>query len=251
MLSRSIRVLVVEEDIEVADSLAAHLRRHGYEADRAESGTAALRGYHRADLVLLNPELSDLHGLEVCRVIRDACDVPIIMVSSRDNELDRILALQAGADDYLAEPYGRLELVARMEAVLRRARPRPPLDEIMSFGRLRIDVSTREVRVDGRRVNLTRKEFDLLCLLASRPGTVVPRRQIMCDVWDDDWSNSSRTIDTHVSSLRNKLGVGSWIGTVRGVGFRFDANYPGDDPYDDVFPSQRTASRPATMDRRG
>lgn len=215
------RVLVVEEDAESADSLTGGLRRHGYDATSVGTGLAALSTYHRVDLVLLDPDLSDLDGLEVCRLIRNACDVPIIMVSARDAELDRILGLQVGADDYLTEPYGLRELMARIEAVMRRARPVPQVVEHISQGPLHMDFRTREVRLDGRLINLTRKEFDLLHFLASQPETVVSRKRIMRDVWQDDWTNSSRTIDTHINSLRKKLGADTWIITVRGVGFRF------------------------------
>ncbi len=210
-----------KEDAESAASLTGDLRRHGYDAESVGTGSDALSAYDRADLVLLDPDLSDLDGLEVCRLIRNACDVPIIMISARDTELDRILGLQAGSDDYLTEPYGFRELMARIEAVMRRVRPFPRAVENISQGPLHMDFRTREVRMDGRLINLTRKEFDLLYLLASRAGSVVSRKQIMSDVWRDDWTNSSRTIDTHINSLRKKLGADKWITTVRGVGFRF------------------------------
>lgn len=174
--------------------------------------------YEDADLVLLDLELPDLDGLEVCRGIRSANDIPIIAVTARGTELDRVLGLQAGADDYVVKPYGFRELMARMDAVMRRARPPANAPHVVSRGPLRIDVGSREVSVDGRIVDVTRKEFDLLYLLAAQPDTVIPRKRVIHQVWGDSWSR--RTVDTHVSSLRHKLGCSDWIITVRGVGFR-------------------------------
>jgi DNA-binding response OmpR family regulator len=129
-----------------------------------------------------------------------------------------VLGLRAGADDYLVKPYGFRELIARMEAVMRRAQPQPAASTVVSYGPLSIDASRREVSLDGRLIDVTRKEFDLLYLLASYPQVVIPRKRLMHQVWGDSWSR--RTVDTHVSSLRNKLGSSRWIITVRGVGFR-------------------------------
>jgi DNA-binding response OmpR family regulator len=168
--------------------------------------------------VLLDLELPDLDGLEVCRGIRAACDTPVIAVTARGTELDRVLGLQAGADDYVVKPYGFRELMARMDAVMRRSRRQPHAARVISHGLLRIDANLREVSIDGRCIDVTRKEFDLLYLLASNPNTVIPRKLLMQQVWGDSWSR--RTVDTHVSSLRTKLGASSWIITVRGVGFR-------------------------------
>ncbi len=215
------RVLVVENDTAIAESLTCGLRRHGYHIESVDTGTRALNTYHRADLVLLDLELPDLDGLEVCRGIRASCDIPIIAVTARRTELDQVLGLQAGLDDYLAKPYGFRELIARIEAVMRRARPRQPTVRAISHGPLCIDLGTREVRLNDQLINVTRKEFDLLYLLARQPETVVSRKQIMSTVWDVEWARCSRTIDTHVNSLRKKLGTSAWIITVRGVGFRF------------------------------
>lgn len=176
----------------------------------------------RPDLVLLDLELPDLDGLEVCRAIRSVSRVPLIIVTSRESEIDCVLGLQAGADDYVTRPFGIRELMARIEAVMRRTQWQPaaaagPAQEIR-HGRLRIDAGSREVTVDGVPVTLTRKEFDLLCLLAQHPDAVVPRRQLLQQVWGNSWSR--RTVDTHVSSVRGKLGDPGWIVTIRGVGFR-------------------------------
>ncbi|MFD8593137.1 response regulator transcription factor [Streptomyces sp. NPDC059637] len=216
----AVQVLVVEKEPCTAEALVQKLRRHGYRAESVATGAKALQAHHGCDLVLLDLELPDLDGLEVCRNIRATCDTPIIMVTDRNSELDRVLGLQAGSDDYLAKPYGFRELMARMEAVMRRARPQRPAERVVTHGPLCIDALMREVQLDGRRIEVTRKEFDLLHLLASRPEAVISRRQLMGQVWDDSWSQPGRTIDTHVSSLRNKLGSSSWIVTVRGVGFR-------------------------------
>ncbi|MGW2492246.1 response regulator transcription factor [Streptomyces sp. NPDC001606] len=216
----ALRVLVVENDARAAETLLKGLVRQGHSTQRAATGAEALRAHQDADLVLLDLDLPDLDGLEVCRSIRAISDLPVIAVTARDSELDRVLGLQAGADDYMVKPYGFRELLARMEAVMRRARPRPAAPRIIHHGALRIDASARVATLDGRRVDLTRKEFDLLHLLASQPGKVVPRRQIMAQVWDDAWSPQGRTVDTHVSTLRGKLGSSEWITTVRGVGFR-------------------------------
>ncbi len=214
------RVLVVENNTAVAESLTHGLRRHGYDAVGVDTGTRALIKYHHADLVLLDLELPDLDGLEVCRGIRAACNIPIIAVTARSTELDRILGLQAGSDDYLVKPYGLLELVARIEAVMRRAHPQPPAEQNIARGPLRIDFGAREVRLNGQSINVTRKEFDLLYLLACQPEIVVSRKEIMSKVWNTEGAKFGRTIDTHVSSLRKKLGANTWITTVRGVGFR-------------------------------
>lgn len=216
---------MVEADNTAADALTYGLRRRGYEAESVDTGTRALTAYQRADLVLLDLELPDLDGLEVCRAIRVACDIPIIAVTSRGSELDRVLGLQAGSDDYLVKPYGFPELMARVGAVMRRVRPREPAMRTVSHGPLHIDSGIREVSLGGRPINMTRKEFDFLHLLAAQPEIVFTRKQIMARVWDTEWTRFSRTIDTHVSSLRKKLGASTWIITVRGVGFRFGRAY--------------------------
>ncbi|MEU3524174.1 response regulator transcription factor [Streptomyces sp. NPDC038707] len=220
----SLNVLVVESDTRAADTLMKGLARQGYTTHASSTGAQALRAHHEADLILLDLDLPDLDGLEVCRGIRAVSDTPIIVVTGRDSELDRVLGLQAGSDDYLVKPYGFRELLARIEAVMRRVRLRSAnRSRVITHGPLRIDAEARVATLDGKPLDLTRKEFDLLYLLASQAGTVIPRRQIMAQVWDDAWSPHGRTIDTHVSTLRGKLGSSQWITTVRGVGFRLGA----------------------------
>jgi DNA-binding response OmpR family regulator len=217
---QALQVLVVENDALAAEDLAQELRRHGYSASSVSTGADALRAHRDVDMVLLDLDLPDLDGLEVCRRMRMVCNVPIISMTVRGAEIDCVLGLQAGADDYIVKPYGRRELLARMEAVLRRVHPQVTAAQIITHGSLLIDAGARELLLEGRRVELTPKEFDLLYKLASQPGTTVSRRQLLSQVWDDDSCHRGRTIDTHVSSLRKKLGSRRWIVTVRGVGFR-------------------------------
>lgn len=214
------RILVVENNIGDMEALARGLRRHGHDVCCVRTGGEALAVFRDVDIVLIDLELPDVDGLEVCREIRVTSDIAMIAVTARQSELDRVLGLHAGADDYVIKPYGFRELMARMHAVMRRRKPNNPVvsGHIRSHGELTIDANAREVRVGGRRVDVTRKEFDLLWLLAASPDVVVPRQRVVREVWGDSWSR--RTVDTHVSSLRNKLGDGDWIVTVRGVGFR-------------------------------
>ncbi|MEW2623427.1 response regulator transcription factor [Streptomyces sp. NPDC048106] len=242
-----VNVLVVGERAGAAESTVHDLRRQGYAARSVETGSAALKLHRVADLILLSLELPDIDGLEVCRTIRAAGDTPIITVTGRDNEVDRVLALQAGSDDCVTEACGFREVMARIQAVMRRARPRSPAgSRALTIGALHIDGGSHEVLVDGRRVDVTTKEFDLLRLLASRPAAVVSRREIMAEIWESDRVASSRTLDTHISSLRAKLGSGDWIVTVRGVGYRIGRVCPETGvPTPAAGPRAGTAGRPA------
>lgn len=216
----SIRVLVVEDDTAAAETRVRDLRRQGYSASSVDSGAEALRAHQHSDLVLLDLDLPDIDGLEVCRLIREAGDKPIISFTARDAELDRILALQAGADDCVVTSCSSREMTARIKAVLRRTNPQPEPTRSIVLDPLRIDGRTREVRLRGEPVSLTAKEFELLHILAANPEAVLSRKKLMAQVWETSWSDSSRTIDTHVSSLRAKLGASTWIITIRGVGYR-------------------------------
>ncbi|QQQ80449.1 response regulator transcription factor [Saccharothrix sp. 6-C] len=222
-----VHVLVVEERDAVAESMIRGLRRQGgYDADQVSTGSEALETYPKADLVLLSLELPDIDGLEVCRSIRAVSDVPIIAIAGRDTELDRVLALQAGSDDCVTKTCGSREIMARIEAVMRRAYRPTRASDTISLCPLQIDRRSREVLLRGEKINVTAKEFDLLCLLATNPQTVVSRKELMATIWDNTWTDSSRTIDTHVSSLRGKLGASTWILTVRGVGYRMGHDCP-------------------------
>ncbi|WP_344559428.1 response regulator transcription factor [Kitasatospora saccharophila] len=216
----TVRVLVVEHDASAAETRVHHLRRQGYAASSVETGAEALRRQEHSDLVLLGLDLPDIDGLEVCRQIRGAGNKPIISLTAHDTELDRVLALHAGADDCVVTSCSPREMTARIQALLRRAYPHAGPDHVISIDQLHINGRTREVRVHGVPVTLTAKEFELLHVLAVNPGNVLSRKELMSRVWGTDWPDSSRTIDTHVSNLRSKLGAGTWIATVRGVGYR-------------------------------
>ncbi len=221
------RILVVQHAEEAGEATARFLRLHGFQVGRARTGAAAIDRRQSADLVLLGDDLPDLDALTVCRAIRAAGPVPVVMMLVRGAELDRVLALQAGAESSVSEPYGHWELAARIAAGLRRGGPgSAPGDGVAGYRTLRIDPRTRQAELGGRPLDLTRKEFDMLHLLVSRPGEVITRDEIRTRVWNAEGLRTSRTIDTHIGSLRAKLGSSSWIRTVRGVGFRLGGPGP-------------------------
>lgn len=173
------------------------------------------------DVVLLDLGLPDMDGYDVCRAIRAHSDVPIIVVTARSDEFDRVLGLELGADDYMVKPLGTRELIARIRAVLRRTAGRPPsVDERLTVGPLTIDRRTHRVYLDGRELSFTPKEFDLIVFLAEDAGAVRTRTDIVERVWDANWFGPTKTVDAHVATIRRKLGSHSWIESVRGVGFR-------------------------------
>ncbi|MFG2382858.1 response regulator transcription factor [Streptomyces avermitilis] len=221
------RVLLAESNKDVADLLRHKMQRHGYDVDLTETGAEILEMHPKYDLLLLDLDLSDIDGVEVCRAIREVSEMPIIALTEQDAELVRVLCLMEGCDDCLTKPYGFRELLARIEAVMRRVRHRPTSVQRISRGPLSIDRGTREVRLNGELVTMTRREFNLLYVLASQPETVLSRERLMAEVWGQanpspfSGRKGSRTIDTHVNAVRNKLGNNGWIVTVRGVGFRF------------------------------
>jgi DNA-binding response OmpR family regulator len=214
------RILLVEDDCRFATALTAALRRGGYEIDHVTTAAAAVAA-PVGDLVLLDLMLPDGDGVAVCRAIRERSDVPIIVLSARGTERDRVIALRSGADDYLVKPFGIAELHARAEAVLRRARPRPA--GVRVVGRLRVDLDQHRAYVDSTPIMLTRKEFHVLAILTAQPGAVVRRDRLVAEVWHTSWLGSSRTVDVHIATLRAKLGDAARLQTVRGVGFRLDA----------------------------
>jgi two-component system response regulator RegX3 len=212
-------LLVVEDDDSIAVPLCAGLEREGYSVTRVMTGEAAL-AVSSPDMVLLDLGLPDMDGYEVCRRLRTESSVPVIVVTARSEETDRVIGLELGADDYLVKPFGFRELLARIRAVSRRTVQAPAAEAAQRVGRLEIDRRTRRVHVDGIELALTPKEFDLLSVLAEDPGAVVSRQEILDEVWDPHWYGPTKTLDVHVASLRKKLGDGRWIETVRGVGFR-------------------------------
>ena len=212
------RILIVEDDDAIAKPLAEGLRREGFEVTRVATGEEALEA-SLPDLVLLDLRLPGVDGTEVCRRLRARSDVPIIVVTAKGEEVDRVVLLELGADDYIVKPFGFRELLARVRAVMRRARPGSDRSHIQ-VGELEIDVRGRRAALGGQPLGLTTKEFDLLALLASEPGTVVSRQRILREVWDTEWFGPTKTVDVHVASLRKKLGDPAWIETVRGIGLR-------------------------------
>jgi DNA-binding response OmpR family regulator len=214
-----VRILVVEDEDAIAEPLVGGLRREGFEVERAATGAAALDA-PAADVVLLDLRLPDTDGLDVCRRLRERSDVPIIVVTARGEEADRVVGLELGADDYVVKPFGLRELIARIRAVTRRTSVRPGAHAPIRVAGLEVDERARRAQLDGRRLDLTPKEFDLLAALARDPGAAVSRRRLLEDVWETTWYGSSKTIDVHVAALRRKLGDPGWIETVRGVGFR-------------------------------
>ncbi|WP_226872318.1 response regulator transcription factor [Microbispora sitophila] len=217
-------MLVVEDDIRLGNALSKALQRQGYEVLRAVSAAEALEAPD-VDLMLLDLGLPDGDGLDICRQLRrNGVDVAIIAVTARGEERDRVMGLRCGADDYLVKPYSLTELGARIEAVMRRARPRPK--PILDIGDLHLDLAAREVTRAGEPIVLARKEFALLACLAQTPGTVVPRERLIMDVWGTTWQGVGRTLDVHMATLRKKLGEPALIETVRGVGYRLVRSAP-------------------------
>jgi DNA-binding response OmpR family regulator len=216
-----VKILLVEDEDAIADPLAEGLRREGFDVTRVATGAEALDAAP-ADVVLLDLRLPDVDGFDVCRDLRARSNVPIIVVSARGEEVDRVVGLEIGADDYVVKPFGLRELVARIRAVARRSSRRGS-DDGLVVGDLRVDTRARRVTLAGDEIQLTAKEFDLLALLAGEPGIVIARERILRDVWHTTWYGSSKTIDVHVASIRRKLGDPGWIETVRGVGLRLRA----------------------------
>jgi DNA-binding response OmpR family regulator len=214
------KLLLVEDEDAIAEPLAEGLRREGFEVERVATGADALEA-PEPDLVLLDVGLPDTDGFTLCRELRGRSEVPIIMVTAKGEEVDRVVGLEVGADDYIVKPFGFRELIARIRAVTRRQHGSPSSGAV-ELGPLVVDSRSRRVTLDGREVGLTPKEFDLLALLTRDPGAVVPRTKILEEVWQTNWYGSSKTVDVHVAALRRKLGDAAWIETVRGVGFRVD-----------------------------
>ena len=217
------KVLLVEDDVAIAESVSFFLTNTGMEVLHVSTGAEAIQAVETflPNVVLMDLGLPDMDGLEVSKMIRQQSAVPIIIVSARGDELDRVLGLELGADDYVVKPFSQRELLARIKAVTRRVTDSP--ENLVNQNHSRIQISEREhiVTLDGEEVQLTAKEFDLLQFLSSEPGTVFRRNDILEHVWDTDWYGTTKTLDAHVASLRKKLGNPDWIQSVRGVGFKF------------------------------
>jgi two-component system, OmpR family, response regulator RegX3 len=222
-------ILLVEDESSITEPLGEALRREGFDMHVAGTAAGALEsaGRMKPDLILLDVGLPDGSGFDVCREIRRDSQVPIIMLTARGEEADRIVGLELGADDYVVKPFSAREVVARVRAVLRRTSttPSPAADGALEVGDVSLDPATRKVTRAGELVELTRKEFDLLQLLMAKAGQVITRERLIDEVWDMNWFGSTKTLDVHVSGLRKKLGDDTasprYIHTVRGVGFRF------------------------------
>jgi two-component system response regulator RegX3 len=229
-MQRKRTILLVEDETSITEPLAEALAREGFDAKVAATAAEALDLAARIDpdLVLLDVMLPDGSGFDVCRELRQRSQVPIIMLTARGEEADRVVGLELGADDYVVKPFSSREVAARIRAVLRRAdAPSQPDERPIQVGELRLDSSKREVTKDGEVVELSRKEFELLQLLMRSAGSVVTRERAIDEVWDTNWFGSTKTLDVHVSGLRRKLGDDSneprFLHTVRGVGFRFSS----------------------------
>lgn len=222
-------ILIVEDEHELAALIKRQLEGEGHRALLAHDGQTALMlaAQSQPDLVLLDWMLPGLDGLTVCRKLRERSVVPILMLTARDDEADRVLGLEVGADDYLTKPFSLRELMARVRAILRRVELLRRADESGSgpirLGALRIDPLARRVEVDGGEIELTVKEYELLLLLARHPGRSFSRSYLLDHVWGDDYDGGDRTVDTHIVRLRRKLGhVGERIATVWGIGYRME-----------------------------
>jgi two-component system response regulator RegX3 len=213
-----VEILLVEDEDAIAGPLAEGLTREGFAVSRVATGRDALDA-PLPDLVLLDLRLPDLDGIEVCRELRSRSSVPIIVVSARGEEVDRVVGLELGADDYVVKPFGFRELLARIRAVMRRVGGSSD-EDVLRAGALEIDLRSRRAALGDRQLALTTKEFDLLALLTSDAGAVVERERLLREVWNTEWFGPTKTVDVHVASLRKKLGDPSWIETVRGIGLR-------------------------------
>jgi two-component system response regulator RegX3 len=220
-------VLLVEDEASISEPFSRALAREGF-APIVVSTVAQARAAlaeRDPDIVLLDLMLPDGDGRELARELRACSQLPIIMLTARGSEIDRVVGLELGADDYVVKPFAAAEVIARIRAVLRRSRRSEPAAEKLIVGDVTVDVAARRAWLSGRELSLTRKEFDLLARLARSAGHVVTREDLMNDVWDENWFGSTKTLDVHITALRRKLGEGPaaprHIQTVRGVGFRF------------------------------
>jgi DNA-binding response OmpR family regulator len=227
MANQGQSVLVVEDETSIASFVALYLKNAGYRIQTVGTGRDALErvASEKPDLIVLDLMLPDIDGLEICRRVRQSSDVPILMLTARDEDVDKIIGLEVGADDYLTKPFNPRELVARVKSILRRSVPerREVQTKQIKHGDLEIDVGRREVLVSGKEVQLAPKEFDLLWELLDHKGLVLTRDQLLERVWGYTFAGDTRTVDVHVRQLRRKLGEASPIVTVWGVGYKVAA----------------------------
>jgi DNA-binding response OmpR family regulator len=226
------KILIVEDERNIASFVAMYLKKERYHVEIARDGTEALAKYDslKPELIVLDLMLPDMDGLDVCRQIRSTSDVPILMLTARDDDIDKIVGLEVGADDYLTKPFNPRELVARIKSILRRATQtqksgRPP-EAVMEHGAIKIDAGRREVTVSGDQVQLAPKEFDLLWELLDHRGLVLTRDQLLERVWGYTFAGDTRTVDVHVRQLRRKLGDECPVATVWGVGYKVADDAP-------------------------
>ena len=219
--TESVKVLLVEDDQAIAESVRSGLESLDFQVEVVGTGELALES-DGFDVMLLDVGLPGIDGFEVCRRFRTRSSVPIIMLTARADEIDKVVGLESGADDYVAKPFGLRELAARIRAVTRRVQHVSATPQRLEVGPLVIDCATRRCFLEDQEIQLTAKEFDLLSHLMGAPGVVHRRREILESVWDTDWYGPTKTLDAHIASLRKKLGRPEWIESVRGVGFRLD-----------------------------
>jgi len=214
--------VVIEDDDAIASLVAAYLEQAGFEVVRESTGVGGMNAVERRQprFVVLDLGLPDADGFELCRRLRGSGDVPILILTARDEEADRVVGLELGADDYITKPFSPRELVARVRAILRRADPAPSDERMIELDGLRVDLRSRSVTIDGTTVTLRTLEFELLAELARHPGHVVTRGRLLDRVWGVSFAGGTRTVDVHVAQLRKKLGRPDLIQTVRGVGYR-------------------------------
>ncbi len=223
------RILVVEDEPSLSEPLAYMLTKNGYEVEISADGATALKAFHDlgADLILLDVMLPGISGIEVCRQLRAQSSVPIIMLTAKDDEIDKVVGLELGADDYVTKPYSSRELLARIKAVLRRGiEPDESVLAILEVGPVRMDIERHLVTVQGQKINLPLKEFELLEVLLRNSGRVLTRIQLIDRVWGSDYVGDTKTLDVHVKRLRSKIEADPaqpiLLTTVRGLGYKFD-----------------------------
>jgi len=217
------KILIVDDETNIVELEKLYLRREGYQVESAGNAcdALALSSSFKPDLIILDIMLPDRDGLEVCKQIRTNNNVPILMLSARREDVDRIVGLELGADDYLTKPFNPHELIARVKAILRRSRSGPAVPQVIKLNDLSIDLAKHEVKIAGKEANLRAKEFTLLSVFAQNPGIVLSRERLLTQVWGYDFYGETRTVDVHVNHLRDKLtGSGVDIETLRGTGYK-------------------------------